>query len=151
MAEFLAGFNAKATIDSAAYAFATYRVRAVGQHHDVSNTEGLAGNSGIPAAQLGDVSGASGAAVFQSNLPGQLHLEATVRQATFDLANNPFAAPIVLDVGFFYEIAILYVTAGPAWEADSFLINDLSGEGDVKGLQPVSFSGVSDGKFFLPA
>lgn len=150
MANFMAGFQAKSTIDGTPYAFATYRIRASGMRHNVSNTEGLAGNSALGnAPQLGAVANFTGVPCFESVLPGLDHLEATVRQATFDMANNPFLAPILLDIGFYYELIVFYAASGPNWAVDSFLVNEIDSDGDVNGLQPVSFSGSSDGGFTI--
>lgn len=153
MSTWLAGFNAKGTVNGAAYNFQTYRVRGVAQVHNISNTEGLPGNPAIDTVPQTGFSGGTGledlVTCFESNLPGLIHMEAMVRQATFNLSANPFAAPIDLGIGFYYNIAIFYVAAGPAWECASFLTNDVDTDGDVRGLQPVSFSGISDGEFFI--
>lgn len=148
-ADWLAGFNAKSTVDASPYNFATYRVRAARNQLDVSNSEGLAGNGTITAAQLGDVAGVVDGAVFESRIPGLGHLEATIRQATFDAANNPFGSPWNIADGFYYAVVVFYATAGPNWESASLLVNDVDTDGDVRGLQPVSFSGMSDGEYFI--
>lgn len=136
MAKWLAGYNAKATIDTVAYAFASYRVRAAVTDQDVSNSEGLGGSGtvgNIPAAEC--------------RISGQGHLECMVRQPTVDFLNNPFEAPISLMIGNYYVVAVSASSSGPTWSATDLMITDVDQDGDVKGLQPFSFNGKSDGDF----
>lgn len=134
--EWVAGFNAKATVNSVAYAFATYRVRASVTDQDVSNSEGMGGSG-----QVGNIPAA------ECRIPGLGHLETMVRRATFDILNNPFAAPIELMIGKYFDVAVLTSSVGPAWAAPYLLVLDTDMDGDVKSLQPFSFSGKSDGDF----
>jgi hypothetical protein len=154
MARFLAGFNARATIGpspsvGAAYAFATFRIRSTTVRLDVSNTEGLVGAAGIVGSALGNQWGITNGPIFVSRLPGQTSFEANIRQATFDQTNNPFNNPYRLLNGFYYNINVFYTTNGPTWNCPFLLMGEIDSDGDVRGLEPFSFTGESDGAFTI--
>lgn len=98
-------------------------------------------------AGLGSQSGVTNGPIFVSRLPGQTSLDVNIRQATFDVANSPFAPPILLLNGFYFNVAVSYANSGPAWDCPFLLVGEIDSDGDVRGLEPFSFTGESDGPF----
>lgn len=158
MANWVAGWNAKVRINGGVYAAASYRARDTATDQDVSNTEGIVGNRVIASA-----AGANGVIVpyAESRMSGLQHMEAEVRQATFDLAANPFVdAPelpnvfstgIGVSTGNFISLYIYVGFVGSvAWFSPSFLVLEASMDMDIQRLQPVSFNGKSDGYYEVP-
>lgn len=155
MANYQAGFNAKGRINTAVYTFATYRARDTAQDQNVSNTEGIPGNPSFPAGVNGTI-----ATNNDSRITSQSHMEADVTNATFDTLANPFGAPTgpntpiggaVVKSGQYIALRIYPAGIGSvSWWSPSFMVLTNSQDGDVKALQPVSFSGMSDGWYQTP-
>ena len=155
MALYQAGFNAKVRINGLVYVAATYRARDLANDAEVSNTEGIPGN---PAADGGVLNIIVPQA--ESRITALQHMEAEVRNATFDLLRNPFAVPpgpnVSLTGAGIKPGNYIYLQIFPAgitsvsWLSPSFMILESSQDGDVKMLQPVSFSGKSDGFYHAP-
>lgn len=146
MASYMAGFQAKGRVNSAIYAFASYVCSDDNPAQDVSNTEGIPGN---PAGAT--VTPAIGAA-FTSYIQGLDTLSATVRNATFDVLSNPFAAPFAIQANAYIALVIFVNgAAGVSWTAPSFYVEKAEINQDVRTLQPVSFSGRSDGSYTVPS
>jgi hypothetical protein len=143
MASFQAGFNAKGRVNNVAYAFASYTARDANPEQDVTNTEGIPGNPNLPGNTSVD---------GQSVVPAIHHMEANVRNPCFDVLANPFAQPVGIQAGTFIALRI-YVNGvgGVSWNAPSFYVNSADMNGEVRGLQPVAFAGVSDGFYSVPA
>jgi hypothetical protein len=143
MAQYQAGFNMKGRINSTAWAFATCQWRDTADDLDVTNTENIPGNPALP----GNV-GIGARAV----ITGIQHLEATIRSATFDVLSNIFAAPFGLNPSTYIDLRVfMNGAAGVSIQSPSFFIREASIDGDVNRLEPVSFSGTSDGLYSIPA
>lgn len=144
MAQFLAGFNVQANINGAAYVFQTAQCRETTPEADVTNSEGTPGNTANPTAATGRM------AVLRTIA----HFEATVRNATFDFANNPWSAPATIGSANYINLGIYPAgranAATVAWGASSFYVRESSQDIDIRQLQPVSFSGISDGAYTIP-
>lgn len=158
MASFQAGFNAKGRINGGIYAMASYRCRDTATDQDVSNTEGIVGNQSIASAV-----GAGGQIIpwTESRMSGLQHMEAEVRNATFDAQANPFVTPPALpnffsigpgvNVGNFIFLVIwVNGVGGLEWFSPSFLVLEASQDMDIQRLQPVTFTGRSDGWYQTP-
>lgn len=143
MANYQAGFQAKIRVNSTAYAGATYQLSDECPEQDVSNTEGIPGNP-LAAANI---------AIGNTAVIGGLkRFMATIRNATFDVLSNPFAAPFAIASSTYIALLVfLNGAAGVKWSAPSFYVNRSSSDGDVKGLQPVAFGGIGDGAYSVPS
>lgn len=156
MANYQAGFNAKGRINGGVYTLQTYRCRDTASDQDVSNTEGVPGNPAVPGGAGGTI-----APDAESRITGLQHLEAEVKNATFDTLANPFTTPggantvlitpSVINVSQFISLRIFPPgTTGVSWFSPSFLVLEASQEGDIRAIQPVTFSGKSDGWYQTP-
>lgn len=153
-AAYVAGFNAKVRINGAVFVAQSYRCRDLVDDLDVSNTEGVPGNPN------GGVQGPS----TESRFSGLQHMEAQVRNATYDANANFFAVyssnqPTVgatVKSGMYialkiYPGSVNGAPTGNSWNAPSFLVTETDMEMNIHGLQPVSFSGKSDGFYNPPS
>lgn len=133
----VAGYNLKAVINGVFYGTVDYNIRAYCGDLDVSDSEG------------DDATG--GFAQFELHIAAQKALQVTIRNATFDRANNPFDAPISLDAGVNLSIVIfLYGSTGPNWSLPVVLVTSVEQTGNVKQGQPISFSGITSGRYTPP-
>jgi hypothetical protein len=108
---------------------------------DVSNTNGVTGN---PA--YGPSPG------FASKLPDIKNGRVSLRMATFDDAENPFAAG-GLNIGAGSFVPILAYPAGLTgvkWTMSNVAIAQMSNSGHVPGVQPISLQGETDGLYLTP-
>ena len=147
MANYQAGFQAKARLGASgaapttAYAIARWTIADEVQEQDVSNTEGQEGNTTISSLNPG----------FSAYIAGLRRFTANLVNASFDVTNNPFAAPLNLNAGVYVAIKLfLNQATGVSWFCTSFLINRISQDGDVRGLQPLTIAGVGDGFYTDP-
>lgn len=95
-------------------------------------------------------------------MAGLTHMEAEVRNATFATDLNPFAIPVgppynVFSAGsrvnasnFIGLRIFVNGVGGVSWNSPSFLVLDVSQDMDIQRLQPVSFTGRSDGFYSTP-
>ena len=142
MANYQAGFQAKVRVNATAYAGATYQISDETPEQDVSNTEGIAGNPLNAVIAIGNT----------AVIAGLKRYTATIRNATFDVLSNPFTAPFLLASGTYIALRVfLNGAAGVSWNCASFFVNRTGSDGDVKALQPISFSGIGDGAYSVPA
>jgi hypothetical protein len=73
------------------------------------------------------------------------------RNATFADDENPFAAPYGMQVSEYVTLRVyLFSLTSVFWYFPSFFIAGTSWNGQVRGLQPVSINGQSDGLFYAP-
>jgi hypothetical protein len=102
----------------------------------VSNTEGVPGN---PLAAI-----ARGFSAIIGDLA-----EGTMRlvSATFDDANNPYAAPFDVDIGEYVSIIAFPSGAGFGYNYGNCLVLSYSHSGQVPGLQPLTIEVQTDGLF----
>lgn len=142
MAQFQAGFNTRIRVNASAYVAQTYSLSDENPEQDVTNTEGIPGNPDLPE-NVGEAAA--------SYIGGINRMRGTVTNATFDLLGNPFTAPESIQASAYISLAIHpNLAANIPWSSPSFYINNASMNGDVRTLQPVSFSGVGDGFYSLP-
>lgn len=123
----LAGYQARSKVNNSLYRVARYEINVSVTDLDVSDSETcLAGqeahDGGLEVADL------------------------TIENATFDLADNVFGAPYVVQAGNKFSYA-MYPTGNLAnnpWDFTQILVTKVTHKGDMKGLQPVSFTAKSD-------
>ncbi len=156
MASYQAGFNVKGRINGGVFTLARYACKDLATDQDVSNSEGNPGNPAIPGGANGTIEPSA-----ESRIVGLQHMEADVHNACFDAIANPFGTPggsntafttpSKMNVSQFINLQIFPAgIAGVSWWSPSFLVLSSSQDGDVKALQPVSFSGKSDGWYQTP-
>lgn len=142
MANYQAGFQAKIRVNSTAYAGASYRIADECQEQDVSNTEGIAGNPAAPSNTVG----------YSGYIGGLRRFTADIRNATFDVLSNPFLAPFSLAASSYIALRVfLNGSSGVSWQSNSFFVNRIGTDGEIRGLQPISFSGLGDGFYSVPS
>lgn len=108
---------------------------------DVSNTEGMAGN---------DVQPDTLSPGYACGVRGLYTAEVTIEEATFDLDLNLFEFPISIQDSSVMQGRYLALRIYPLRNQDyhwfpSLLIEEVSHDGEMGGLQPVSFRGSHDG------
>lgn len=136
---FRAGWRFRVKLRTVTYVAADCGVDAMVDPQDVSNTEGNTG--GGTTATVG----------YATVLPGLTSCRANVRNATFDDADNPFLSPLTVKAGEYPTLRIyLAGTSSVSWYFPSFMISNVSWQGQVRGLQPCSFNGQADGLFYYP-
>lgn len=134
------GYKFRLRINSTAYGCSDVGVDASVDPQDVSNSEGYTGQSGI-TAHVG----------YSSVISGLRSARANFRGATFADDENPFTAPWNAIPGEYATLRVyLWGLTGVSWYFPSFLIVGTSWNAQVRGLQPVSVNGQSDGLYYLP-
>jgi len=151
--------DARVTINGVPFSVQRYAVRARSPRIDVSNTERIAGNPGLPiGAGAADARGRpTHGAAFIGDIP-LAEIEITV--ATWNDAINPYIAPLLVRVGFWVTLAFFPVSpanrvfaplpAGGFYGPWNCLVEDCSHEGIVgQGGQPWSARLVTDNESVL--
>lgn len=135
-----AGFQAKIRINGQVYSGAEWSVEEEAGDGDCSNTEGIPGNpSGT--TEIGT----------ESRVACVSRARVRVKQASFNTAENWFATPRLLIVGAYVVVRIYPAgLSGVNWYFPSLLLLQCNYNGTAKMLQPLEFSGTSDGGYFLP-
>src|SRR4051812_30994061 len=121
------GVDGRWTLNGTAYSVQRYDLGGRLQAIQVANTEGTVGNpNGTVArgysAKLGDI------------------FEGTVglTQPTFDENENPFAAPLDLDIGQYVRVKFYPAgLSGPFYDMGDMLLSGMSHSGSVPGAQPL--------------
>jgi hypothetical protein len=91
---------------------------------------------------------------YTLRLAGKATLSATMVNASYDPANNPFQAPLAVQSKS--TVILLIYPAGLDEDpitCPSFLIDSCSGDHDAnspEGLAPITFKGESQGVYFMP-
>lgn len=155
-----AGFNARVNINNGFYRCSSFRARDTAMDQDVSNTEGVPGNPQWVDTGSGNLGLAS---TLESRMVSLSHMEAEVRNPTFDWAANPFGIPSGVNttfggpaqvvVGQYINLTIFPSFAGDAtafWWSPSFLVLNASMDMEITRLEPVAFDGRSDGNYETP-
>lgn len=116
----------------------TGRVNPIG----VANTEGIPGNSDLNTANSN----------FDAVLPDIRSGEFTVRQAVFDDENNPYAAPVSLVEGGYYELVWFPSgLAGPSADLGFCLCTECGEEGTVGNGAVIPYASFrTDGQYSIP-
>jgi hypothetical protein len=133
----LAGFNAAVQINGINYIASKYTIRETVDEGDVTHF-----NSGLSN---------SGRSVQEERLPTKRRCEVTVERATLDSSDNPFQAPHTVEAD--RNIALTLDHDKPAtlsWVFPTFLVLSVDTSADVGMLEPVSFSGKTDGVYQRP-
>jgi hypothetical protein len=136
------GFEARVQLDVTLYAVKRWSIDPETTALDVSNSEG------IPGDTSGAIAAAPGVG-FASHIRSNKKVRVMLQSATFDDSNNPFAAPLALDVGMYITVAIFPWGLGGDSHSARILIDKIKHEGEVDGAQPVTIEGVSDGRYRL--
>lgn len=103
---------------------------------DVSNTEGNAGDSTQPDTLSPG---------YACGVRGLYMAEVTIEEATFDTDMNLFITPILIKNSTYLRLKIFPLRGFDYHYFPSLQIEEVSHEGEVGGLQPVSFKGTHDG------
>lgn len=134
------GYRFRLRVNSTAYGASDCSVDITSDGADVSNTEGYTGQVGI-TAHTG----------YASVIGGLRSARVSFRNATFADDENPFAAPYGMQVSEYVTLRVyLFSLTSVSWYFPSFFIAGTSWNGQVRGLQPVSINGQSDGLFYAP-
>lgn len=139
-ATFIQGEYSRVFIEGTAYHVKKWSIKFKRPRLDVSNTEGMAGNSLQPDTLSPG---------YAAGVRGLYAAEVTLEEATFDADLNMFLTPISMQADDYTSIKIYPVRGGDYHYFPSLLIEEISHEGEVGGLQPVTFTGSSDGIFYL--
>lgn len=139
-----AGWEFQVRVGASNYVFVCKRYRSENESPplDNSNSEGRPGN---PAATNQNARG------YGTNVKNLRRSRLVLEQATRDDSENPFAAPLSWKEGVYVNDLKIY-PAGVATPAyvdtyNSLLITKVTREGEVGGLQPLTFEMVSDGQY----
>lgn len=137
----LAGFNARVKINDTLWAVARFEVRELTDGIDMSNSEGRLGNT----AGIGEVKRGT-----RSKSQGLTGATVMLQEASYDPANDPFAAPMDLDEDDYADVKI-YPSGllGAYHHFPALLITELSHSMDIQSTQPVTIQGETDGDFHL--
>jgi hypothetical protein len=136
----LPGFAFKVRVNGALYTATEVDVDDDDQSADTTNSEG----TGAPVAVPG----------FNTSTPCNLRARVTVRNASFDPAENPFAAPRNVRAGSFIELTVYTDGVGSeSYDFPSFHVQrtTYNPRAPGNGLQPFSFEGESVGPYTDPA
>ena len=139
-----AGWEFQIRVGASAYVFVAKRYRSENESPqlDNSNSEGRPGN---PAATNQN---ARGYATAVKNLR---RARLTLEQATRDDNENPFAAPLSWREGIYVDSLTIFPAGvtSPLYKDtyNSLLITKVTKEGEVGGLQPLTFEFASDGQY----
>ena len=137
-----AGYQAKIRINGQVFSGAEWSVEEEAGDGDCTNTEGIAGN----AATTGGVEPGT-----ESRVPCASRARVRIKQASFNTGENWFAAPRNVLVGSYADVQIFPAgLSGVNWDFPSLLILQSNYNGTAKLLQPLEFSGTSDGNYFTP-
>ena len=132
-----AGYNAKIRLNGQNFSGAEWSVEDQVVDIPVTNTEGKTGNS------VG-----TGSPGYESHIAGPRMSRVTIKQASFDPSENPFIAPMSVNVGSYTSIQIYPGgTTGRSINLSGVLITRSSYNGRADRDQPLSLEGVTDGVF----
>jgi hypothetical protein len=135
----VAGFNAKITVNGTAYTCTRWSVRDTVADLDITNTEGATG------------SGAADAPGFESRIAGPAVAEVSITDASFDPTEDHFGSPYLIEADAYAAVRIYLNGVGAEyWDFPSLLITQVEQAGEAKGLEPVTFTGRTDGGYSLP-
>lgn len=134
------GQDARATINGVAFAFNRFRISDRAASLNVSNSEGRTGNSA-----------GTDSPGFMSKTPdlseGQFELVA----ASYDETFNLFGTPPNLTPAFWYDVFVYPVGIdNDPWEFPNALLVEVTHEGNVPGLQPLTLRFETDGAYLPP-
>jgi hypothetical protein len=133
----VAGFNGNVLVNGQFYIASKWTVRETVDEGDV--THFLSGLSN------------STRSVYEERIPTKRRIEVTVERATLDTADNPFQAPHTIEADRNVELIIQHDKAGTLqWQIPDFLILSVDPSADVGMLEPITFSGKSDGVYLRP-
>jgi hypothetical protein len=133
------GADVKVTINGVAYAVQRVRVGDRSPALNVSNSEGMPGNPTY------DVVGG-----FVTKTPDLREGTLELVSATFDEDNNPFASPLSLTSGNWYAVDVFPAgLSGPTAQFGNLLLEDVSHDFNIPGLQPVTLRFQSDGRYVM--
>jgi hypothetical protein len=132
-----AGFNARVTVNSTAYTCTRWSVRATVADLDITNTEGTTG------------SGVADAPGFETRVAGPAVAEVTITDASWDPDEDHFGNPFDVAEGSYAAVRIFFDVNSPSdfWDFPSLLITSVEQQGEAKGLEPITFTGRSDGEY----
>jgi hypothetical protein len=141
MAQFRTGEDARADIDDIPYSFKRFRLTKRQPRLEVGNSEGKAGNPAILDEDPG----------YDAAVRGLRRMDITVEEATFDEESTIFGVPHTVAQHTYISNLRIYPNGrdGDYHYFPSAFVEEVTHEGEVGGLQPVSFTASSDGKFFL--
>lgn len=105
----------------------------------VSNTEGTPGNPEADTARG-----------FTAVIPDLAEGRVRLVSATFNDDENPYAAPIGLDVGEYFEIEVFPAGEGDSYSYGNCLCVSVSHQGRIPGPQPLTAEFETDGTFSFP-
>src|SRR5262245_7495560 len=133
----LAGFNTAIQINAQLYIAAKFTLRETVDEGDVTHFPSGLSNSTR--------------SVYEERLPTKRRIEVTIERATLDTADNPFQAPHTIEADRNIALVINHDKAGTlTWSIPDFLVLSVDASADVGMLEPVSFSGKSDGVYLRP-
>lgn len=134
----IAGFKARIRVDNAVvYDGATFEIDDNAETGDVTGFEGVL----TPG----------GEAIFAEKVATKASCRVTVTNATFNTTANPFVAPLNLTRGRTITLEIFPDKNDETVVHDfpELILTNVRASGDVSGLQPVSFTGESNGSYTL--
>ena len=148
----LSGFRARGTLGGTPYLFAEVRITPTAEDLDITNSEGLYGDN----ADLGGPEPDIDAAVpgkYQGSLEGPSVVEVMIRQATLDWEAKPWSAPYNVRQGARIGPLIIWpvdMNVESPWYFGCLQVRELPHNIVTRGLQEISFTAKSVGKFWLP-
>jgi hypothetical protein len=76
----------------------------------------------------------------------------SITDASWDPSEDHFGAPYDIASGGYVALTIyLDGTSSAAWSFPSLLITSVEQAGEAKGLEPITFTGRTDGSYSLPS
>lgn len=135
-----AGHQARIRFDDSDYAVKSWQIESETTPLDCSNTEGRPGNS---AAANQSAYG------FAATLAGLRRARMRFTNATYDDA-FPFGGPTAFTEGDYVNEIQIFPDRDNSSDYHGFasmMVTKVTMEGEVDGLQPVTFEGVSDGQY----
>lgn len=141
----ISGFLASMSIGGVAFNFAEVSIDESAEDLDTTSSEGRTGDPSAVADSLYPGG-------FQSAVAGPRIARVSVKQATYDTDHNPYLAPFTFLRGDYIAMEVFpdRQDEDTSWQFPSLLVTEMKYEQTAKGLQPVSFSGRSNGKYFPP-
>jgi|AGTN01.1.fsa_nt_gi hypothetical protein len=141
----IAGFKAAVAINGANYNVAEIGIDQTVEDLDVTNSEGASGDANAVVDETYP-------AAFQAAVAGPRIARVNFKSATFDVENNPFLTPFTFFEGDYINAEVVPDRADGdvKWVFPSLLVTEIKYEQTARGLQPISISARTNGKYFPP-
>lgn len=142
----IAGLNLQVTINNIPYSVAEFSADQQSEGLDATNSEGHPGSELNPLPAAAGRNPVQPWGLFQSRVAGPIVTRVMLKNASFDPARNPFRAPLLMRAGLYYSVLVWPNTAiGNIFHGFILLVTSIKHESTVKGLQPITIEGETDG------